>query len=58
MSAPHEHKGHTWWEYDARGIPLCKVCKSCMEEALNGYRQEVLTNPSYEADEPIESEEW
>lgn len=46
----------SWWEIDARGIPLARVCDKCKEEKLAKYRPEVLTNPNYEADEPIEDE--
>lgn len=49
---------HTWWEYDARGIPLAKVCDLCVDVKLATYRPEVLTNPSYETDEPIEEDDW
>ena len=57
---PEEHF-HTsgdgsWWEFDARGIPLARVCHGCIIEKLRGYRHEVLTNPNYEADEPIDGE--
>ena len=45
------------WEYDARGIPLCKACPKCKSEKLKGYRQDVLHDPDYEADEPIEPED-
>jgi len=44
----------SWWENDARGIPLCKVCDSCRETKLKGYRIDVLMDPFYWADEPIE----
>lgn len=47
-----------WWEYDARGIPLCKVCDKCEKEKLAKYRPAVLTDGNYEADEPIEPEEY
>ncbi len=50
-------KNESWWEYDARGIPLCRVCSKCRAEKLKGYRREVLTNSQYEADEQIEPEE-
>ena len=51
------HEGEdSWWEYDARGIPLCKVCDRCEETKLSMYRPEVLNNPNYTADEPIEPE--
>lgn len=44
----------SWWESDARGIPLARVCVECKREKLSKFRQEVLTNPQYETDEPIE----
>jgi len=47
---------YSWEEYDARGIYLCRVCEKCEEAKLSMYRQDVLTNPNYEADEPIESD--
>jgi len=43
-----------WPVYDARGIYLTKVCDKCEKEKLSKYRKEVLDNPSYEADEPID----
>ena len=51
------HEGeHSWWEHDARGIPLCKVCDRCEEAKLSMYRPDVLYNPKYQADEQIEEE--
>ena len=47
-----------WWEYDARGIPLAKVCNKCRAEKLRGYRPEVLTDSQYEADEDIDGDDW
>lgn len=44
------------WEYDARGIELCRCCDRCKEVKLAGFRPDVLDNPNYEADEPIEEE--
>jgi hypothetical protein len=46
----------SWWEHDARGIPLKRVCVTCRKTALSGYRPEVLTNPNYYADEAIEED--
>ena len=46
----------SWWENDARGIPLARVCSSCKKEKLSKYRPEVLTNPQYETDEPIDED--
>ena len=45
------------WEFDARGIPLCKACSKCRKEKLKGYRKDVLDNPKYDADEPIEPDD-
>lgn len=45
------------WQYDARGIELCRTCPKCHQRKLAKYRPEVLTNPNYEADEPIEEDE-
>jgi len=47
----------SWWEYDARGIPLCRVCERCRTEKLSHYRPDVLTDPSYWHDEPIDEED-
>jgi hypothetical protein len=44
-------------EYDARGIYLCRACPKCKKSKLSKYRSDVLTNPNYEADEPIYPEE-
>jgi hypothetical protein len=35
-------KGNSWWEHDARGIPLCRVCGKCRKAALSVYKPEVL----------------
>ena len=43
---------------DARGIFLCYVCPKCKKEKLSKYRKDVLTNPNYWADEPIEPEDY
>jgi len=47
---------YSWEKYDARGIYLCRVCKKCEEAKLSMYRQDVLTNSNYEADEAIEED--
>jgi hypothetical protein len=47
----HTKTDGSWWEYDARGIPLCRVCDVCRKAKLAGYRREVLTNSNYEADD-------
>lgn len=45
----------SWLEYDAQGIPLCRVCDDCRERRLSKYRPCILTG--YTQDdvcEPIE----
>lgn len=44
------------WQYDARGIELCRTCDDCHQRKMAGYRSEVLTNPNYQCDEPIEED--
>jgi hypothetical protein len=44
------------WQFDARGIELCRTCSKCHRERMARYRPEVLTNANYEADEPIEDD--
>ena len=53
-----EHKSdYTWWEYDAQGIPLCKVCEHCRAQKLAGYRREILRGYTQaDVDEPVEDE--
>jgi hypothetical protein len=55
-SHPHTKRDGSWWEHDARGIELCRVCEQCKEAKLARYRPEVLTDPGYEANEPIDPE--
>jgi hypothetical protein len=43
--------------HDARGIFLCYACLSCEREKLSHYRSDVLTDPDYWHDEPIEEDE-
>lgn len=46
------------WQVDGRGIELCRMCEDCHEEKMRRYRPEVLTDSDYEADEPIEPEDY
>jgi hypothetical protein len=46
----------SYWVNDARGIPLFRGCRVCESGKKQGYRRDVLTNPNYHADEPIEEE--
>ena len=43
-------------EYDARGIFLNYVCDKCRREKLSHYRHDVLNDPNYWADEPIDED--
>ena len=43
--------------FDARGIYCCRICPSCEKQARARYRLDVLTNPNYDCNEPIEPEE-
>jgi hypothetical protein len=52
-----KHDG-SWWENDARGIPLARVCDKCRTYRLQGFRADVLTDSQYETDEPIEPEDY
>lgn len=42
--------------FDARGIFLCYTCDKCAEERLSMYRPEVLTDPNYSHEEPIDED--
>ena len=44
------------WTYDARGIPLFRSCDKCHDAKAAKYRPDVLANPNYDADEPIEED--
>lgn len=47
---------YSQWQADARGILLCRTCDDCHDAKMAKYRPEVLTDPEYWADEPIEAE--
>ena len=47
----------SYWQFDARGIELCRACPKCRKEKLARYRPEVLTDSQYQADEPIEPQD-
>lgn len=49
--------GVSWWEHDAQGIPLCRVCDKCIDEKLSRYRPEILSGYTQaDVDEPIEEQ--
>ena len=52
-----QHLGQpTWTAYDARGIPLTRVCDLCEKAKLSVYRPEVLHDSNYYTDERIEED--
>lgn len=57
MSHCDHGSANSWWEYDAQGIPLCRVCDDCRDEKLARYRPEILTGyDQSDVDEPIEEQ--
>ena len=58
MSRCDHKREDSWWEHDARGIPLARVCDKCKAARLKGYRPEVFSDPNYEHDEPISEEHF
>ena len=46
----------SYWAHDARGIPLKRVCHKCEHKLADEFRADVLTDPNYWADEPIEGD--
>jgi hypothetical protein len=43
-------------QYDARGIFLTYTCEDCHDGKMAGYRPDVLTDPSYWTEEPIDED--
>jgi hypothetical protein len=44
-------------QFDARGIFLTYTCSRCERAKLAGFRSEVLSDPNYDHDEPIDEED-
>jgi hypothetical protein len=44
-------------EFDGRGIFLIFACDKCRVERLKKFRSDVLTDPDYWHDEPIDEDE-
>ena len=52
-------RDESWIEYDARGIPLARVCAECKAAKLRGFRPEILSGYSQaDVDEPIDADDW
>lgn len=59
MNHPHTKNDGSWWENDARGIPLCRVCDECRAAKLSRYRPEILSGyDQNDVNEPIEEEDY
>jgi hypothetical protein len=43
---------------DARGIFCCYVCDVCEDEKRSKYRADIFEDAAYEAEEPIEEEDY
>ena len=46
----------SFWQYDARGIELCRTCDDCHADKMKFYRPDVLSDSNYWHDEPIDEE--
>jgi hypothetical protein len=53
---PHRKGDGSFWAYDARGIPLKRVCERCEHRLRDEFRPDVLTDSNYWHDEPIEGD--
>lgn len=53
----HTKTDGSYWEYDAQGIPLARVCDHCRAAKLARYRPEILSGYTQaDIDEPIDEE--
>jgi hypothetical protein len=46
----------SYWQHDARGIPLARTCTKCHAEKMRHYRPDVLSDSNYWADEAIDDD--
>lgn len=55
----HTKGDGSWWEHDAQGIPLCRVCDECKDAKLSRYPKHILTGYSQaDIDEPLDEDRW
>jgi hypothetical protein len=50
------HQANKVAQYDARGIFLTYTCDKCHDRKMSIYRPDVLTDPDYWHDEPIDED--
>lgn len=56
MATCNHTRDNSWWEHDARGIPLARVCVACVDAKLATFRPDVLTDANYWTDEAVDEE--
>lgn len=57
QTCEHTKGDGSWWEYDARGIPLCRVCNKCREARLARYDSRIFQHSTQaDMDEQIEED--
>ena len=56
MAKCNHTKENSWWLHDARGIPVGRVCESCIDEVEAKFRPDIFTDSNYYADEAIDEE--
>jgi hypothetical protein len=56
MPCPCGSNKTSYWQFDARAIPLCRTCEKCHAGKMAQYRPEVLSNADYETTEQIEED--
>ena len=50
-------KGHRW-QFDAKGVELCRTCSKCHTAQMKKHRPEILSGYTHEdIDEQIEEDE-
>lgn len=47
----------SYWLYDAKGIPLRRVCHLCREHHISTYNPNIF-NPDYRVEEVVDPEDY
>lgn len=58
LCQPEYHNELRVKQYDARGIFLTYTCPKCHHAKMSKYRADVLEDPNYWHDEPIDGDDW
>lgn len=51
-------KDNSWWLHDARGYEVGRVCDKCEATVKSKFRPEIFEDGNYQADEPLEPEDY